>query len=50
MRRVLVTGMSGTGKSSALAALRRRHELDASQPLDVVVAELVAIGSGSLPG
>jgi hypothetical protein len=74
-----MTGMSGTGKSSALAALREQgfdvvdtdlpgwtewsdeeagyveplvratctHEIDATQPIDAVVAEVVAIGSDS---
>jgi predicted ATPase len=44
--------MSGTGKSTALAELRKRgfdavdtHEIDAAQPRDVVVAELVRIGT-----
>jgi dephospho-CoA kinase len=34
MRRVLVTGMSGTGKSSALAELRRRgfETVDTDEP------------------
>ena len=38
MVRVLVTGMSGTGKSSAL------DELDGSKPLAEIVDALIAIG------
>jgi predicted ATPase len=48
VQRVLVTGMSGTGKSTALAELRERgfrtHELDAAQPIRVVVDRLIEIG------
>jgi dephospho-CoA kinase len=46
-KRILVTGMSGTGKSTALAELERRgfpHEIDATQSVDRVVRELIEIG------
>jgi putative protein kinase ArgK-like GTPase of G3E family len=47
---LLITGMSGTGKSTALDELLRAtctHELDASRPLDDVVDALVAIGQSA---
>jgi hypothetical protein len=57
MSRVLVTGMSGTGKSSILddlawvePLLREgcTHELDASRPLADIVADLTAIAARPL--
>jgi dephospho-CoA kinase len=59
MRWILVTGMSGTGKSTALAELRRHgfEVVDTDEPgwtewseeLGDVVAELIMIGSESSP-